>query len=123
MTTRDMTSTPEHLYNLFLTYDLPATGTQASLFYTNTGDTLVAGAAVADGNFVPDVYATTYGTLNLSISQKLGKYFSLTFQAKNLTNPTIETVYRSQYIDGDQTKTSFTAGVDLSVSSSARFTF
>jgi hypothetical protein len=46
--TRDMTNAPEHIYNLYLTYDLEKTGTQLALFYTITGDTLVAGAAAAE---------------------------------------------------------------------------
>ncbi len=43
MTKRHMTNAPEHLYNLFLTYDLDPL-TQLGLFYTVRGDTLVAGA-------------------------------------------------------------------------------
>jgi hypothetical protein len=39
----------------------------------------------------------------------------LQLQAKNLTNPTIDTVYRSDYIDGDQTRSSYTEGVDFAI--------
>ena len=35
-----MTNAPEHLYNLYLTYDVPRIGTQIGLFYTVQGDTL-----------------------------------------------------------------------------------
>ena len=66
MTTRDMTNAPEHLYNLYLTYDIAAAGTQFALFYTVQGDTLVAGAGQSHGNFVPSVYAKEYDTLNLT---------------------------------------------------------
>ncbi len=120
---RDMTGAPEFLYNLYLTYDLEQTGTQFALFYTVQGDTLVAGAGVSDNAFVPDVYAKEYGTLNFSISQKLGKHITLQFQAKNLTDPTIKEVYRSDFIDGDVTKTSYTKGIDYSIGLSAQFTF
>ena len=42
------------------------------------------------------------GTLNFTLQQKLGEYFRLFFQAKNLLNPEIQTVYRSEYLpDGD----------------------
>lgn len=123
MTSRDMTNAPEYLYNLYGTYDIEATGTQLALFYTVQGDTLVAGAGQDDGNFVPSVYANDYDTLNFSISQKLGQYFKLQFQAKNLTNPAIEEVYRSEYIDGDVVKTSYTKGVEYSISLGASFSF
>jgi TonB-dependent receptor len=123
MPTRDMTNAPEHLYNIYVTYDSPATGTSIGLFYTVRGDTLVAGATAADGNFVPNVYETEFDTLNLTISQKIGDYFKLQFQAKNLTNPKIQEVYRSPYIGDDVLKSSYTKGIDYSISLSAEFTF
>src|SRR6185436_19775528 len=90
MSHRDMTNAPDHLYNVFLTYEVPKTGTDFGLFYTVTGDTLVAGAAESNGNFVPNVYAREYGSLNLSVGQKLGKFVKLQLQGTNLTNPRIE---------------------------------
>ncbi len=125
--TRDMTGAPEHLYNLYVTYDIAPTRTQLGLFYTVQGDTLVSGAAVsdaeADRNFVPSVYAKQFDTLNFSLQQALGDYLTLTFRARNLTNPSIDTVYRSEYIDGDAVRTSFTRGIDYSLSIGARLTF
>lgn len=123
MPTRHMTNAPEHLYNLYMTYDVPTIGTQIGLFYTVKGDTLIAGAGQSVGNFVPSVYATEHDTLNLSIAQPIGKYLKLRFQAKNLTNPEIETVYRSEYIGADVLKTSYTKGVEYSISLSAEFQF
>lgn len=123
MRTRDMTNAPEHLYNLYLTYDIASTGTQFGLFYTVQGDTLVAGAAQSTGNFVPSIYAKEYDTLNFSLSQKLGEHFKLQFQAKNLTNPAIEEVYRSRYIDEEETRSSSTRGIEYSLSLSADFAF
>jgi outer membrane receptor protein involved in Fe transport len=123
MPTRDMTNAPEHLYNLYMLYDLEVTGTQFAIFYTVKGDTLVVGAGQSNGNFVPNVYAREYGTLNLSVSQKFGKHFTLVFQAKNLTNPEIEEVYRSPFIGNDVLRTSYTKGIDLSIGLSAEFTF
>ncbi len=125
-TTRQLTNAPEFLYNLYLTYDIEATGTQLGLFYTVRGDALVAGAAAgtqAEGNFIPDVYAREFDTLNFSISQKIGDYITLSFKAKNLTNPKIETVYRSDYIGDDVVNTSFTKGIDYSLGLSVQSTF
>jgi len=122
MRTRDATNAPEFLYNLFLTYDSALTGTQVGVFWTVQGDTLVAGATESDGNFVPSVYAKEFGTLNVSVSQKLGKHLKLEFQGKNLTNPEIEEVFRSS-ATRDVTKTSFTRGREFSISLSATFRF
>jgi outer membrane receptor protein involved in Fe transport len=123
MTTRDMTNAPAYLYNLFLTYDIACTGTHFGIFYTVQGDTLLAGAAQSMGNFVPSIYATEFGTLNATVTQDIGEHFKLQFQAKNLTNPDIETVYRSKYIGDDVRHTSFTRGMDFSITLSAEFRF
>jgi outer membrane receptor protein involved in Fe transport len=119
---RDMTNAPEYLYNIYLTYDLLPTNTQFGLFYTYTGDALVAGGGVV-GNFVPDVYAKGYDTLNLTVSQRFGRHVKLDFQAKNLTNPEIEEVYRSDVIDGDKTRQSYTRGIELSLALGVEFSF
>jgi len=123
MDSRDMTSAPEYLYNLYMTYDLKPTDTQASLFYSVQGDTLVAGAGLSRGRFVPNVYAREYGTLNLGVSQKLGKYIKLQLRAKNLTNPDIKTVYRSKYIGNDVKRSSYSKGIEYSISLSADIPF
>ncbi len=120
---RDMTNAPDHLYNLYMTYDVVPTAMQLAIFYTVQGDTLVAGAAQSLGNFVPSIYAKEVETLNVSVSQKLGKYFTLQLQGKNLTNPRIETVYRSDETGSDVTKTSFTRGVEYAISLSVEFSF
>jgi TonB-dependent receptor len=119
--TRDMMNAPEFLYNLNLTYDIEKTGTQLGLFYTVQGDTLVAGAGQEKGNYVPSVYAKEYGTLNFSLSQKIGENWKIGFKAKNLLNPEIQEVYRSKHIDGDTVKTSYTKGIEYSISASYEF--
>lgn len=116
MTSREMTNAPEHLYNFFATYDIAATSTQLALFYNVQGDSLVAGAGQSNGNFVPSVYALQSDSLNVSLSQKLGPWVVLSLAAKNLTNPDITTVYRSDYIDGDVTKTTYTRGIEYTLS-------
>lgn len=123
MSERPMTNAPEHLYNVFLTWDLAATGTQFGLFYTVTGDTLVAGAGESNGRYVPTVYATETDRLNFSLTQNLGRGVKLVFQAKNLTDPAIREVYRGDTIGADVTKTSYHEGVDytLSIGGEIRF--
>jgi hypothetical protein len=121
VTTRDMTNAPDHLYNLYFIYDLPNGETQVSLFYTITGDTLVAGDGTSGTNFVPAVYEAEYGTLNMTMSHKISERATVIFQAKNLTNPEIEEVYRSSYIGGDVTKSSYTLGREFAIGLSIRF--
>jgi len=124
-TTRPMTDAPDRLLNFNLTYDLEETGTRFGLFYTIKGETLVSGSAGSvstNGAFSPSVYSTEFGTLNLTISQDLGKFFKLKFSAKNLTNPEIQEVFRSE-VTPDVVHTSFRKGIDLSLSLSAEFTF
>ncbi len=119
---RDMLGTPEYLLNVNLTYDIEATGTRLGLFYTVNGDTLIAGAGQKLGALIPDVYATEVATLNFSLIQEIGRYIQLKLQAKNLLDPEIQTVFRAP--EGpDVLKTSFTKGIDLSVSLSANIPF
>jgi outer membrane receptor protein involved in Fe transport len=122
ITKRHMMNAPEHLYNFFVTTELEKTGTNVGLFYTVRGDTLIAGAGVEHATrFIPDVYETEYGTLNFTLSQKIGEHCTLGFKAKNILNPYIETVYRSKYIEQDTTKTSYRKGIDFSFSLSVKW--
>ncbi len=123
MRKRDMTNAPDHLFNLYATWDIEASRTQLALFYTVQGDALVAGAGQSNGNFVPSVYAKEYATLNFNIAQKLGDHLKLQLQLNNLTNSKIKEVYRADGIGGDVTKTSYAKGVDYSIGLSAEFRF
>jgi outer membrane receptor protein involved in Fe transport len=120
-TTREMTDAPEHLFNFYLTYDFQKSKTQLAIFYTVQGDTLVAGAANRANNFVPSVFAKEYGTLNVSLAHSINDHVKLQIQGKNLTNPDIEEVYRSKYIGGDVTKTSYQKGLEFTLGLSVSF--
>ncbi len=110
--TRRMLNAPEYIYNLNATCSLNRFGTEIGLFYTVKGETLVAGAGATLDNLVPDLYEKERGTLNFTLSQKLGDHLTLTFKAKNLTDPEIETVYRSKHIENDVTRKSHNLGID-----------
>jgi TonB-dependent receptor len=114
--TRDMMGAPKYLYNLNLTYEHPKYHTQVGAFYTVRGDTLAAGGVALGNSYVPDVYAKEFGTMNLSVLQPIREHLKVAFQVKNLTNPEIQEVYRSKYIDGETTKTSYRKGIDLALS-------
>ncbi len=115
-TKRDMMATPEYLYNLNATYTIPKLGTELGLFYVVKGDALEAAGTQDGGSFIPHIYEKGYGTLNFSLSQKLGRHFNLGFRAKNLLNPDIETVYRSNYTGEDAIKETYEKGIEYSVS-------
>jgi TonB-dependent receptor len=117
---RDLTQAPDYLLNFFLTYDLERTGTRAGLFFTQKGDTLVAGANT-QFTFIPDVYQEEYGTLNFTLSQEIAEGVQLRLSAKNLTNPIIREVYRDPIIGDDVTRRARTRGIDFSIGLSLRF--
>lgn len=114
MPTRDMTQAPEYLFNLNLTYDLDQT--RLGLFYTIKGDTLAAGAGINNNLLITNVYETAVETLNFTASHRFSDRLQLTFQAKNLTDPAIETVFRSNVLDEDLLRTSQRNGREFSVS-------
>jgi len=116
MESRDMTNAPEHLYNFYVTYDHQPTSTQVALFYTIKGDTLVSGAGINDGNFVPSIYQKEFGTLNVSVGTAISRNVQIVFKGRNLTNPDIEEVYRSGYVPGgDSVRSSFSQGTEYSI--------
>ena len=119
-TSRDMLNAPEFLYNLYTTYDLAGLGTKIGLFYTVKGDTLLAGPSTY-GEYVPSVYATEYGTLNLSLSQKLSDNWTLSFKLKNLNNPKIQQVYRINATGEEALKASYTKGIEVSLGLSGKW--
>lgn len=112
---RDMMGTPEFLYNLNATYTVPKWGTEIGLFYIVKGDALKAAGTQDSGNYFPNIYEKGYGTLNFSLSQKLGDHLKLGFKVKNILDPDIETVYRSNYTGEDVVKTSYTRGQEYSI--------
>jgi len=121
--TRDMTNTPDWLYNLFGTWDFAPTGTSVGLFYTVTGDTLIQGTGPSSDFFVPATYATRFETLNLTLSQQLGRGIRLTLAGRNLTDAVQRQVYRSEFLDDDVTRREFQPGVDWSLSIGGEITF
>jgi TonB-dependent receptor len=116
ITEREMVNAPKSLINYYITYDYEKTGTKIGLFYTINGEKLVVGPGVDDNNFVPGIYAEEYDTLNLSITQKLTEDLSLKFQAKNLTDPLITEVYRSEFIADKVVHDQYKRGQTYSVS-------
>lgn len=121
---RPMVNAPEYLLNLGATWDAEEIKTDFGLFYTLTGDTLVAGAGQADEYYVPEIYSLPVGQLNFTVQHELARGFKCFFAAKNLLNPEIQTAYKSKYIDGGQIlNTSYTEGIDFSAGISLQIDF
>ncbi len=90
---RRLQGQPADVLNLNITYDNERTGTSAGIFFNRTGDTLLTGASVGETGGIPDVFDSAYGTLDLSVSQKLDGA-TVTLRGKNLLSPDRESVYR-----------------------------
>jgi hypothetical protein len=118
-----MSNAPEFLYNAFVTWDVDVTKTSFGFFYTVTGDSLVQGPGPSNSYFVPATYETRYEQANLTVTQALGKHVRLTLAGRNLTNALRREVYRSEYLEDDVTRRSFTEGVEwaLSIGGEIRF--
>jgi outer membrane receptor protein involved in Fe transport len=94
---RDMEGQPAFLFNFNLGYDIEKWGTSVNWFYNIRGDMLKTGAAAASGEgagAIPDVYTKQLATVNLSLTQKIGKNLSLMVGAQNLLDAEVKEVYR-----------------------------
>jgi outer membrane receptor protein involved in Fe transport len=111
--TQPMVGTPEFLVNLNATYDVEPLGTQLGLFYTWKGETLVTASYIEGGVLNPDIYQQPYGTLNFTISQRIIGGLNGMFNAKNLLNPEIETLYKAPG-GYSAINSRYTSGVSLS---------
>ena len=124
MSERQMANTPDYLLNLFLNYDNEETGSQFGVYYTRQGTSLVAGATVENDNYIPNIFSVPYDTLNVTFSQRLGRYLTLSLGARNLLNPLIKEVYRSEYIDQQNIiANAYSKGIDFSLSLSTKIEF
>ena len=126
MPTRPMTGAPEYLANLFVNYKNEKRGSRFSVFYSRQGETLTAGAFAnqSQNQLIPNVVALPYGTLNFTFSQRLGEYLTLGLSARNLLNPLIKEVYRSEYIEEQNIiANAYSKGIDFSISLSTNIEF
>ena len=119
--TRDMTSAPDYLMNLFLTWDIESLGTQFGVFYTVQGDTLTTGTP--NPTTAPPIYLTRYDTLNASLTQRLGDHLRLTFRARNLTDADRIEVYRYEFFGGDVVHSVANQGIEYSFSIGGEYRF
>lgn len=118
--TRPMEGQPKYLFNAGLLWDFAATGTSLGLFYNLKGDALKSGAAISENGARPDIYTLRQGTLNFTLSQKLGRHFTLGLRLSNLTEESVTEAYRVEGRE-DVVRRKAPAGVLTTVSVSASF--
>ncbi len=93
---RRLQGQPKYIVNLGLNYDNLDWGTSISLNFNKTSDILYA--ASADTTQFPDVYETGVPTLDFIIRQAVAENWTVSFSAKNLTNPNYERYYANGVI-------------------------
>jgi TonB-dependent receptor len=111
---RQLLGQPDYLVNVNLTYENERTGTTAALFYTMTGEVLVSGESQTS-TYVPNLFESPIDQLDLSLEQKLGKNWRVTFRAKNLTDPLVERVYRASWDTPEIPQSSYRRGREFSL--------
>jgi len=111
--TQPMTATPDYLMNVSATYDYDDWGTQLGIFYTMKGDSLISGANPHTNLLTPAIYQIGYGTLNFTASQEIFEGLKFSINARNLTNPDVQTEYRTtEGING--LNSTYSAGIAVS---------
>lgn len=86
--TRPLYDQSPYIINLDLNYDNPRTGTSGSLVLNAAGPRIAIASPIAE-----DVYEHPPLTLDLLLSQKLGRNLSIKFSARNLLDPLTERTY------------------------------
>ena len=86
---------PDKIWNVNLTFDSARSGTSAGVFYNYSGESLVTAAAKGLDDAVPNVYLEPFKTLDVTVSQRLGKGFTLTLKGKNLQTQPVQSIYRT----------------------------
>ncbi len=114
-TTRPLYDQPTYVLNASLTWDFEPTRTTVTLSGGVVGEALVVAGVSA-----PDEYVQPAPELNLFIRQRLGKNWDVRFTAKNLLDPTYETI---QYWprSGARTVESYTKGITFGLSVGCEF--
>ncbi len=111
--TRALYDQSPYILNVDLTYENARSGTTASLIYN------ISGPRIAIANPVTqDIYEQPAGSLDFVISQRINRFLSVRFTARNLLDPEIKRTYGEK---SDLIYTSYTRGQSFGVSVNAEF--
>jgi len=111
--TRQMYDQSPYILNLDFSYDNARSGTSFTVAYNMTGPRLET-----VNPFGEDIYESPGDSLNLSLSQRLGKRWKVKFSAKNLLNPLYQRTYGE---NGTYIYSSYTKGQEFGLSFSYSF--
>jgi hypothetical protein len=92
---RSMFGQAPYIFNAILTYNEDSMGLSMSLSYNVQGPRLVLSVGQLN---VPDIFELPRNTIDLKISKKLGKHFTVSLTGKDLLNAPIQRAYN--YSDG-----------------------
>ena len=105
---------PDYVINADLTWDMERTGTTLTLAGGVVGPRLIL-----VGLGTPDRIEEPAPTLDVIVTQKLGRYWKMKFSAKNLLDPTYEVA--EYWPKGVQVNRSYTKGMTFGLSLSCEF--
>ena len=92
---RSMFGQAPYIFNAILTYNEDSLGLSVSLSYNVQGPRLVLSVGQTD---VPDIFELPRNTIDLKVSKKLGKHFTVSLTGRDLLNAPIARAYN--YSDG-----------------------
>jgi len=107
--TRSLFGQSPYIINFYLGYNNNTLGLSANLSYNVSGEKI----AVVIVGATPNVYQKPVHQLDFNLSKKLGKHFSLKFNAQNILNPIIKKTY--DYKDQEYIFNSYKKGVTFSI--------
>ncbi|MCD4663938.1 MAG: TonB-dependent receptor [Bacteroidales bacterium] len=93
--TRPLFGQAPYIVNALMSYKSDPLGLSANLVFNVTGERI---SLVTKGG-TPEVYEQPFPQLDFNISKKLGKYFVLSFKAKNILNSTYQVVYHYKDVE------------------------
>ncbi|MFM7016095.1 MAG: carboxypeptidase-like regulatory domain-containing protein [Bacteroidota bacterium] len=92
---RSMFGQAPYIFNAIFSYNEDSLGLNVSLTYNVQGPRLVLSAGQKN---VPDIYELPRNTIDLKVSKKLGKHFTVSLTGRDLLNAPIQRAYN--YSDG-----------------------
>jgi outer membrane receptor protein involved in Fe transport len=118
-TTRRLFDQPEWIANVDLTYTHRSWGTQVVLSLFAISDVLTLPGSGFPPGF--DLYEKGYQRLDLGISQKLGRHWTVKLGVKNLTDPARGLIYDPSLTNQEYARSTYRAGREYSLSATCKF--
>ena len=118
-TTRRLFDQPDWIANADITYSNPKWGTNVTLSLYAISDVLALPGSGFPADF--DLYEKSYQRLDLGVTQRLGKHWSVRMGIKNLTNPVRGLIYDPSLTGLEYARSTYRAGREFSLSTTCKF--